>query len=216
VTVQPVIEVSDEALDHLTRADDAMAALIEAHGPLDLEERENRRGRPTEAYGALMRSIVGQQLSVKAARSIYQRLIDMFGGHTPTPAELLAADPDAMRTAGLSRAKVAYLQSLAQHVEDGELHLGSLDEMSDDDVIAELTAVKGLGLWTAQMFLMFHLRRPDVLAVGDLGLRRAVERAYGLEGLPDAETFERLGERWAPYRSLASLYLWESLDNAPD
>jgi DNA-3-methyladenine glycosylase II len=213
VTEQPVVEVSPEVLDHLTRSDDVMAALIEQYGPLDLEQR--RRGRPTEAYGALLRSIVGQQLSVKAARSIYDRLTAMFGDRTPTPAELLAADVDTLRTAGLSRAKVLYLRSLAQHVEDGELHLDSLTDMTDDQVIAELTAVKGLGTWTAHMFMIFHLRRPDVLPVGDLGIRRAVERHYGLEGIPDAETLERLGERWAPYRSLASLYLWHSLDNAP-
>ena len=208
-----VLEVSGEALDHLTRADDVMAALIEQFGPLDLEAR--RRGRPADAYGALLRSIVGQQLSVKAARSIHTRLTDLFGGTTPSPAELLAVDAETLRSAGLSRPKVAYIRDLAQHVEDGSLHLGSLDDMTDEDVIAELTAVKGLGEWTAHMFLIFHLKRPDVLPVGDLGVRRAVERQYGLESIPDAETLERLGERWRPYRSLASLYLWHSLDNAP-
>ena len=208
-----VLEVSDKALAHLTKADDVMAALIEEHGPLDLEAR--RRGRPADAYGALLRSIVGQQLSVKAARTIYERLLDLFDGTTPSPEQLLAADPDALRAAGLSRPKVSYIRSLAQHIVDGELHLDSLDEMSDSDAIAELTAVKGLGEWTAHMFLMFHLRRPDVLPVGDQGIRRAVERLYGLETIPDAETLERLGERWAPYRTLASLYLWHSLDNAP-
>jgi DNA-3-methyladenine glycosylase II len=216
LTEQPVIEVSDETLDHLSRSDDTLAALIGRIGPLDLDERAKRRGRPADAYGALLRSIVGQQLSVKAARSIYDRLVALFGGDTPTPRELLAADPEALRGVGLSRGKVLYVRSLAEHVEDGELHLDSLTEMSDEQVIAELTAVKGLGVWTAHMFLIFHLARPDVLPVGDLGVRRAVERAYGLEGLPDAETLERLGERWAPYRSLASLYLWESLDNVPD
>ena len=208
-----VLEVSDEALEHLAKADDVMAKLIEEHGPLDLDKRT--AARPADAYGALLRSIVGQQLSVKAARSIYERLLDQFGGTTPTPKELLAADPEAVRSAGLSRPKVKYIRSLAEHVQDGELHLDSLDDMSDDAVIAELTAVKGLGEWTAHMFLLFHLRRPDVLAVGDLGIRRAVERLYGLEGLPDTETLERLAERWAPYRSLACLYLWHSLDNAP-
>jgi DNA-3-methyladenine glycosylase II len=212
--VSDVLEVSDEALDHLTRADDVMAALIEQFGPLDLEARQ--AARPADAYGALLRSIVGQQLSVKAARSIYGRLTEMFGGTTPSPAELLAADPEEVRSVGLSRPKVKYIRDLAQHVEDGSLQLESLDDMSDEAVIRELTAVKGLGEWTAHMFLMFHLRRPDVLPVGDLGVRRAVERHYGLEEIPDAETLERLGERWAPYRTLASLYLWHSLDNAPD
>ena len=208
------LEVSDEALDHLARSDDVMAALIEQFGPLDLEER--RAGRPADAYGALLRSIVGQQLSVKAARSIYERLVDLFGGSTPSPRELLDADPETVRSVGLSRPKVKYIRDLAQHVEDGSLHLESLDDMSDEAVIAELTAVKGLGEWTAHMFLMFHLRRPDVLPVGDLGVRRAVERHYGLEDMPDAETLARLGERWAPYRTLAALYLWHSLDNVPE
>jgi DNA-3-methyladenine glycosylase II len=210
---QPALEVSDEALAHLTRADDTMAALIEQHGALDLEDRP---GRPADAYGALLRSIVGQQLSVKAARSIYGRLLDLFGGQTPTPEELLAVDTETLRGVGLSRAKANYVRSLAEHVQAGDLHLDSLNDMSDDAVIAELTVVKGLGAWTAHMFLIFFLKRPDVLPVGDLGVRRAVERAYGFEGLPDAETLERLGERWAPYRSLAALYLWESLDNAPE
>jgi DNA-3-methyladenine glycosylase II len=190
-----------------------MARLIDEHGAV--VRRDLKLERPGDAYGALLRSIVGQQLSVKAARSIYTRLIEQFGGTTPSPEELLAADPEALRGAGLSRPKVSYIRSLAEHVVDGSLHLGSLDDMSDDAAIAELTAVKGLGVWTAHMFLMFHLRRPDVLAVGDLGVRRAVERQYGLEGLPDAETLERLAERWVPYRTLACLYLWHSLDNAP-
>ena len=205
--------MTDPAVEHLARADDVMAGLIEEHGELDLEAR--RRGRPADAYGALLRSIVGQQLSVKAARSIYERLTELFGGRTPTPQELLDADEVALRGAGLSGAKVRYLRSLAEHVQSGELHLDSLTEMSDERVIAELTAVKGLGAWTAHMFLIFHLNRPDVLPIGDLGVRRAVERHYGLESLPDAETLERLGERWAPHRSLAALYLWHSLDNAP-
>ena len=201
------------AVDHLRAADETLARLIDERGPLDHESRQ--RGRPTDAYGALLRSIVGQQLSTKAARSIYGRLVDLFGGETPTPQELLDADPEVVRSAGLSRPKVKYLRSLAEHVLSGELELERLPELSDEEVEREITAVKGLGQWTAHMFLIFHIGRPDVLPVGDLGVRRAVERAYGLEGLPSAEELERLGERWAPYRSLASLYLWESLDNAP-
>ena len=205
--------IGDEGLAHLRAADDRLAGVIEERGPLDLEARV--RGRPADAYGALLRAIVGQQLSVKAARSIYGRLTELFGGHTPTPEELLAVDTDALRGVGLSRAKAAYLRSLAEHVLSGELELDRLDELSDEAVIREVTAVKGLGQWTADMFLIFHLGRPDVLPVGDLGVRRAVERLYSLEGLPSAEELEALGERWRPYRSLASLYLWESLDNAP-
>ena len=206
--------IDAEALAHLRAADDVMAALVDEHGELDLEAR--RRGRPADAYGALLRSIVGQQLSTKAARSIYGRLVDQFGGHAPTPEELLAADPELIRSAGLSRPKVAYLRSLAEHVRSGELELDRLRELSDEQISEELTAVKGLGQWTADMFLIFHLGRPDVLPVGDLGIRRAVERLYGLERLPSAPELEALGERWRPYRSAASLYLWRSLDNEPD
>jgi DNA-3-methyladenine glycosylase II len=208
-----VIQFGDDAVEHLRAADDTLRGIIDERGPLDHEGR--MRGRPTDAYGALLRSIVGQQLSTKAARSIYTRLTEQFDGRAPTPQELLDADPEVVRSAGLSRPKVKYLRSLAEHVVSGELELDRLHELPDEDVTREVTAVKGLGQWTADMFLIFHLGRPDVLPVGDLGVRRAVERAYGLESLPDAETLERLGERWRPYRSLASLYLWESLDNAP-
>jgi DNA-3-methyladenine glycosylase II len=142
-------------------------------------------------------------------------VLDLFGGEVPTPAQLIAIDPDALRTAGLSRAKVAYLRDLAERVEDGELDLDRLRELSDDEVSAQLTAVKGIGQWSVDMFLIFYLGRPDVLAVGDLGIRRAIERAYGLRKIPDAKKVLRIGEPWRPYRSLACLYLWASLDNAP-
>ena len=205
--------IDAEAIAHLRAADEVMAALIDDHGELDLEAR--RRGRPADAYGALLRSIVGQQLSTKAARSIYGRLVEQFGGHTPTPQELLDTDSELIRSAGLSRPKVAYLRSLAEHVLSGKLELDRLGDLSDERISQELTAVKGLGQWTADMFLIFHLGRPDVLPVGDLGVRRAVERLYGLERLPSAAELEALGERWRPYRSAAALYLWRSLDNAP-
>jgi DNA-3-methyladenine glycosylase II len=204
--------VSDPAIEHLRRADPVLRELIDRIGPLDEEAR--RRGRPDDAYGALLRAIVGQQLSTSAARSIYGRVLELFGG-VPTPAQLLAADQDALRTAGLSRAKVAYLRDLAQRVESGELELDRFAELPDDEVSAQLLAVKGLGRWTVDMFLMFHLRRPDVLAVGDLGIRRAVQVAYGLDTRPDAATVERFGEPWRPHRTLACLYLWTSLDAIP-
>jgi DNA-3-methyladenine glycosylase II len=208
-----VIESDEQAVEHLRGADDTLAKIIDERGPLDLEARV--RGRPSDPYGALLRSSGGQQLSTKAARSIYGRLTEQFGGRAPTPQELLDADPEVVRSAGLSRSKVNYLRSLAEHVVSGDLELERLPDLSDEEVARAVTAVKGLGQWTADMFLIFHLGRPDVLPVGDLGVRRAAQRAYGLEDLPDAETLERLGERWRPYRSLASLYLWESLDNAP-
>ena len=163
-----------------------------------------------------MRSIVGQQLSTRAARAIYARLIDRFGGRTPTPAEVLADDPDELRqAAGLSHAKVRYLRSLAEHVLERLARARALDELPDDEVIAELTAVKGIGTWSAHMFLMFHLQRPDVLPVGDLGIRRAVQLHYGLAELPDAATIERIAEPWRPHRTLACRYLWRSLEATP-
>jgi DNA-3-methyladenine glycosylase II len=206
-------DVAGKGTRHLRRVDPVMRELIKAIGPLDLEAR--RRGRPAEPYGALLRAIVGQQLSTKAARTIYGRVTDLFEGRTPTPEELLDADPDAMRAAGLSRAKVAYTRSLAEHVLSGELELDRLDELSDEEIAAELTAVKGLGQWTADMFLIFHLGRPDVLPVGDLGVRNAAQRVYDLEAIPTAPELDEIGEPWRPYRSVASLYLWRSLDNEP-
>ena len=143
-------------------------------------------------------------------------MLERFGGRTPSPQELLDDDPDELRAAvGLSRAKVAFLRSLAEHVLSGELELERLDQLPDEEILAELTAVKGLGTWTADMFLIFQLERPDVLATGDLGIRRAVERAYGLQDLPSADELERLSEPWRPHRSVACRLLWRSLDNAP-
>ncbi len=191
-----------------------MAALIESVGKLP----DPREGRPEgdDHYGALVRAIVGQQLSVHAARAIYGRLTDRFDGRPPTPPQILADEPEELRAAaGLSRAKVSFLRSLAEHVLSGELELQRLDDLPDEQVIEELVAVKGLGAWTAQMFLMFHLERPDVLPVGDLGIRRAIERAYALDALPEADTMEQIAAPWRPYRTLACRYLWRSLHNEP-
>jgi DNA-3-methyladenine glycosylase II len=203
-----------KAIEHLRASDPVLAWIIDGVGKLP----SARDGRPDEHdhYGALVRSIVGQQLSVLAARAIYGRLTERFGGRPPTPQEILADDPEELRAAaGLSRAKVGYLRSLAEHVLSGELELERLDTLSDEQAIAELVAVKGLGEWTSHMFLMFHLQRPDVLAVGDLGIRRAIERAYGLDALPKPAEMEALAEPWRPYRTLACRYLWRSLDNEP-
>jgi DNA-3-methyladenine glycosylase II len=202
------------ALRALRKADPVMASLIERYGNPDgvLARRERR---PGDAYGALLRSIVGQQLSSKAARTIYERLIALFDNRTPTPRELLDTDPEEIRAAGLSRAKVTFLRDLAEHVEDGELELEKLPELPDEEVLDQLTQVKGLGPWTVDMFLIFHLGRPDVLPVGDQGIRRAVQIEYGLDELPDASELERIAEPWRPHRSLACLYLWRSLDSTP-
>lgn len=175
-------------------------------------------GRPAadDHYGALVRSIVGQQLSVTAARAIYGRLLARFDGRPPTPQEVLADDPEELRAAaGLSRGKVTFLRSLAEHVTAGRLDLAHVAELPDDEVVAELVAVKGIGDWSAHMFLMFQLERPDVLAVGDLGVRRAVERAYALEQMPTPAELTALAEPWRPHRTTACRLLWRSLDNAP-
>jgi DNA-3-methyladenine glycosylase II len=203
-----------EALRHLSAADPLMAGLIERYGDPDAV-RAHRGRRPGDAYGALVRSIVGQQISTKAARAIFERLVALFGGRTPTPKELLASDPEELRGVGLSRAKVAFLRDLAEHVEDGELRLEDLAELPDDEVASQLIAVKGLGPWTVDMFMIFHLGRPDILPVGDLGIRRAAQLLHGMQELPTPAELTTLAEPWRPYRSLASLYLWRSLDNAP-
>jgi DNA-3-methyladenine glycosylase II len=207
------VRATPKIVAELASADPVMARLIDEHGAV--VRRDLKLERPGDAYGALLRSIVGQQLSTKAARTIYGRMLELFDGHAPTPKQLLAADPDAIRAAGLSRPKIAYLRDLAQHVEDGELELERLHELPDEDVIEQLTAVKGIGDWSAHMFLMFHLGRPDILPVGDLGIRNAVKTQYRLRKLPDPKRLERIARPWRPYRTLACLYLWSSLDNTP-
>jgi DNA-3-methyladenine glycosylase II len=203
-----------EAVAALRAADPVLGSVIDEVGVDGLGDP--RAGRPEDHYGTLVRSIVGQQLSTKAARAIYTRLTDRFGGRTPTPQEVLDDDPDSLRAAaGLSRAKTSYLRSLAEHVLDGSLELERLDSMPDDEVIAELTAVRGLGQWSAHMFLMFHLQRPDVLPVGDLGIRRAVMVRYGLDKLPGPAELEEIAEPWRPYRTLACRFLWHSLQTTP-
>ena len=193
--------------------DPVMEDIVRHIGPLGSERR--RRGRPDDAYGALVRTIVGQQLSVKAARSIYARLTDLFGDRAPTPRELIATDEGLLRASGLSRPKIRYLRDLADRVLSGDLDLDALQALPDEEAIRQIVAVKGLGRWSADMFLMFHLGREDILPVGDLAIRRAVERAYGLPEIPDEGTLEDLARPWSPYRTLASFYLWESLDAKP-
>jgi DNA-3-methyladenine glycosylase II len=206
--------MSDHGLTHLRAADPVLCEIIDRFGPDGLQER--REGGQREHYGALVRSIVGQQLSTKAAASIYRRLTDRFGGRAPTPQEVLADDPEELKAAaGLSRAKVSFLRSLAEHTLDGSLELDQLDRLPDDEVITELTAVKGIGVWSAHMFLMFHLERPDILAVGDLGIRKSMMLAYGLSEMPAPPEMERIAAPWQPHRTLACRYLWRALDNEP-
>jgi DNA-3-methyladenine glycosylase II len=201
----------------LAGSDPVMADLIERLGPRSLDTRRRRRGEPpADAYGALLRTVIGQQLSTKAARTIYGRVLELFDGSEPSPHQLLEIETDALRAAGLSGRKVEYLRDLARHVIDGELELDRLEELTDEEVIEEIVAVRGLGRWSAEMFLIFHLGRHDVFSGGDLGLRRAIQIAYGMEAPPTPEESIALAERWSPNRSLASIYLWESLAEPAD
>jgi DNA-3-methyladenine glycosylase II len=197
----------------LMRADKVLRRVMEEQGPIHPEI--DRRGSRPDPWEAVARAIVGQQLSTKAAASIWGKLQGLFGGSTPTPEELLRRRPQTLRKAGLSNAKVEFLRDLAARVKDGRLDLKRLSKLPDEDVIAELIEVKGVGRWTAEMFLIFHLARPDVVSTGDLGIRRAVQIAYGMTELPGPEELEKLAEDWRPHRTLACLYLWRSLAITP-
>ncbi len=203
--------------EELAAADPVMADLIERIGPLDLARRLRRRQeeRPADAFGALLRSIVGQQLSTKAARAIYLRTLDLFDG-PPTPEAVLALSEAELRGVGFSGRKVEYVHDLSARVLDGELELDRIESLGDEEAIEEISAVRGLGRWTAEMFLLFHLGRPDVISGGDLGIRKAVMIEYGLGEMPTPTQVVERAEPWRPNRSLASLYLWESLHNVPD
>jgi DNA-3-methyladenine glycosylase II len=196
---------------HLVK-DPVMAGLIDDFGG-PLPELDGARA---DVYSSLLRAITSQQLSTKAAQAIYGRLLARFGDRPPTPREILDDDPAELKAAaGLSRAKVNSLRSLAEHVLAGELQVGSFAELSDEQAIAELVAIKGIGEWTAHMFLMFTLRRQDIPATGDVGIRNAIMRAYGLESAPDAAAMTEIAEPWRPYRTRACRYLWRSLENTP-
>jgi DNA-3-methyladenine glycosylase II len=206
-----------EAVEHLRAADPVMAGIIERVGPCMLGARTDRGGPAHDHYGALVRAIVGQQLSVSAARSIYARLTDRYDGRTPTPAKLLADDPEELRAAaGLSRAKVLFLRDLAERLESGALRLDDIEDVPDTEVSERLLEVKGVGQWTADMYLLFHLGRPDVLPVGDLGIRRAAMLSYRLRKLPQPPRLVKLARPWRPWRSVASWYLWASLRIVPE
>lgn len=198
---------------HLRSASPALRRLIDEGGPID--PTTDRRGSRPDPYEALARAIVGQQLSTKAAASIWEKLIALFGGATPTPSQVIAAEPQDLRDAGLSWSKVAYFRDLAERIEEGDLDVAKLAEMDDEEVVEELTLVNGIGRWTAEMFLIFSLGRPDVLPAGDLGVRRAAQLAHGLDKLPEPAELEVMAEPWRPHRTLASLYLWRSLHNEP-
>jgi DNA-3-methyladenine glycosylase II len=192
----------------LRAADPRMAELIDADPALD--PSTVLAGWPTELWDALVFNVVGQQLSVAAARAIAGRLRALHGGRLPTPAELLATDTDVLRGAGLSRAKVVYLRDLAERLVDGRLDLERLRQLDDDTARAELMQVKGVGRFTADGVLMLALRRPDVWPAADLALRRAVERIWELDAPASIADVDAIGERFRPWRTLAALYLYRS------
>lgn len=198
-----------EALCFLVAADPVLAALAERYDPPELTP-------DPRLFRTLVSAIVSQQLSSAGAAAIMGRVEALFPTDAPLdPAGLAARSADELRGAGLSRAKAAALHDLAAHVRDGRLDLAGLDALDDEAVIAQLVAVRGIGRWTAEMFLIFSLSRPDVLPVDDYGVRNAVKRAYGLPDLPTKRELTALAGPWRPHRSAASLLLWRSLDNRP-
>jgi 3-methyladenine DNA glycosylase/8-oxoguanine DNA glycosylase len=196
-----------KAIAHLKKVDPVMARVIDTIGTCTLSLRDQG-----SHFDAICRSIVFQQLSGKAAATIHGRFEGLYGGRSPLPAELTETTDEKLRSVGLSRGKSAYLKDLATRVVSGELPVETLHELSDDDVIAALTRVKGIGRWTAQMFLMFRLGRPDVLPDLDLGIQKGIQRAYRLRKLPSPERVKKIGAKWTPYRTIASWYLWRLLD----
>jgi DNA-3-methyladenine glycosylase II len=195
---------------HLRAVDRRLASLIGHVGPCRLRPRDS-------IYRSLFRSILYQQLAGSAAAAILRRVCAPFGGVIPPPATLLAAPADGLRAAGLSRQKLAYLKDLAAHFDDGRLRAQRLARLPDDELIAAVTAVHGVGEWTAHMLMIFCLGRPDVLPVGDYGVRKGMQQLYRLRELPKPQKMERIAAPWRPYRSIAAWYLWRSLDVAvPD
>jgi DNA-3-methyladenine glycosylase II len=193
------------ALQHLKK-DPVLAAIIRRTGPFDMGYRE-------PVFETLVRSIVYQQLSGRVAGVIFGRLQEALGGGPVTPEGIMKLRTERMRRLGLSGQKTVYIRELAKHTKKGKVVFERLPEMEDAEVIGHLTQVKGIGVWTAQMFLMFALRRPDVLPVADLGIRMAMQKAWGLEELPKPPEMEKIAARWRPWASVASWYLWRSLDN---
>ena len=193
-----------EAQTFLSAADPVLKGIVEQVGALEIGHRRER-------FPALVRAIIFQQLAGRAALAIFNRFVEIVGGgRFPTPEQVIAASDENMRRAGLSRGKMAYLRDLAAHVRDGTLNFRRFAAMEDEEIIADLVRVRGIGRWTAEMFLMFNLLRPDVLPVDDLGFRNAVGKAYGMAKPPTAKELKVLAERWRPYRSAAVWYFWQS------
>lgn len=198
------------AADHLIKHDPLLAPVIEQTGLATFEPH-------TDYYTAIVNSIIGQQVSVASAAAVKRRMQELFNGHYPTPAEVLETDEDTLKSVGLSRQKQKYIRDLAQHIADGTLNFDRITEQSNEELVAMLTDVKGIGDWTAHMFLMFAVGRLDILPIGDLGVRNGVRELYGLTETPTPTqvTEIALENNWHPYESVASWYIWRSLDNNP-
>lgn len=198
------------ALEHLRLHDQALADLIPHYPEPEFEQHTNY-------YHELVSSIISQQLSVKAARTIEGRFKHLFDDQLPTPEQILTKDIEQLRAIGLSRPKARYIQDLAEKIIDGSVDFEHIDSLSNDEIIAKLTKVKGIGVWTVHMFLMFCMGRLDVLASGDLGIRTGIAKLYNLPELPTERDVELLAEthKWNPYESIACWYIWQSLDNSP-
>ncbi len=203
-------KVAKRAADYLSKTDPKLAPIIVEAGLCTTRPHRNY-------YQALVGEIIGQQLSVKAADSIRKRFEELFGGIFPEPNAILRKSVEELRGVGLSYAKANYICDLAQHVVDGKIKFDHMDNLSNQEIIAELIDVKGIGEWTAHMFLMFCMARTDILATGDLGIRNAVKKLYDFEKIPSPDEIKQVAEEnnWHPYESVACWYLWHSLDNTP-
>jgi DNA-3-methyladenine glycosylase II len=199
-----------QARSYLRGADPVLARLIDERPDFDPQAAWMTRLPAMDLFGGLLFQVVGQQLSVVATRRIMARIQALFGGRLPSPAELLSVDPAKIREAGLSQRKVATLRDLAERLSDGRLDLDALSVLPDDELMAELTAIPGIGPWTVQGALLVALRREDVVLPGDLALRKAIRTAYGLDHLPSQQEVLDIAEKWRPYRSLATSYLFSA------
>jgi DNA-3-methyladenine glycosylase II len=203
-------EVMQKAAEHLAKNDPVLKPVLNSAGLCTI-----RPVQPEDYYWELVDAIISQQLSVKAARAIEERFKSLYPGSLPTPNQILATPDEELRSVGLSGAKVKYVKSLAEHIRDGKLELELLNKLSNLEVGRELTAVKGIGEWTAHMFLMFAMARLDVLAVGDLGIKQGVQKLYNLPSLPSPEQITKLSKvnNWHPYETVACWYIWHAKDN---
>jgi DNA-3-methyladenine glycosylase II len=202
--------VARTAAEHLSVYDQVLRPIIAEVGLCTIRPH-------SDYYQELVDAIISQQLSLHAARAIEQRFRSLFDGVFPTPEQILTIDVETLRELGFSRAKAAYVLDLAQHILDGNVDFGHMDASSNDTIVAELTTVKGIGVWTAHMFLIFCMGRTDVLPVGDLGVRNGIRKLYGFTDIPTPEQVKELAlqNRWQPYASVASWYVWHELDNTP-